>query len=188
MPPATTHTIHCPHCRQGLRVPGDRGRLRVRCAGCSAEFEFQPPSPSPPPVPPPPAPASTVPPPMPPPVPAADGEGGWVQLLLGVCAPLGVALAIAFLDLRVQGWVEFVIIMGCVLFVPVWIIRGLRGVSGLAWPGAIALGGIAYVVVLVGSSWIATLGPDGGLGPGHFSGLDPEQTSLAELDDAMEDW
>lgn len=31
--------IICPHCRRGLRVPAEAGRIRVRCPNCGGEFD-----------------------------------------------------------------------------------------------------------------------------------------------------
>ena len=31
--------IICPHCRSGLRVPAEAGRIRVRCPNCGGEFD-----------------------------------------------------------------------------------------------------------------------------------------------------
>ena len=31
--------IICPHCRRGLRVPAEAGRIRVKCPSCGGEFE-----------------------------------------------------------------------------------------------------------------------------------------------------
>lgn len=37
-----TAVIACPECQQKLRVPTDRGSLKVRCQACPAEFSFAP--------------------------------------------------------------------------------------------------------------------------------------------------
>lgn len=194
MPPATTHTIHCPQCRQGLRVPGDRGRLRVRCAACQAEFEFQPPEqaqanaeparPVPPPVPPQPQPR-----PAPTGAAAAQDDGsGWPMLVLGLGTPIALALASLLFDLEARGWLEFVVLVVLLLFVPAWIVGGLRRVARLGWPGAVTLGLAGYLGVLAASTGLLSLHPEAGLPPGHFSAVDPEATTVAELNDLMEDW
>lgn len=38
--PVSVHDIvTCPNCAQKMRVPSGKGRLRVKCAGCGAQFE-----------------------------------------------------------------------------------------------------------------------------------------------------
>lgn len=110
------------------------------------------------------------------------------MLVLGLGTPIALALAVVVFDLQVRGWVEFVVLVVCLLFVPAWIVGGLREVTRLGLPGALALGLVAYLGVMAAGAALMSLHPEAGLPPGHFSGVDPEQTSVAELDELMEDW
>lgn len=150
---ANTQNIACPKCGKALRVPSDRGELKVRCPSCATEFLFQPASTSVIP-----AAASARPPAIAPP--SVSSDCGWASLILGAGLPLAFA-AVLWSGFELSGWLEGLFGLALAFLGPALCIRGIKRMSGDSIAAGIFGGLGVYAGAIFAAAWLASFRPEG---------------------------